>query len=296
MAEVKCIACNRLNAPDDRFCATCGSSLDLKLCASCEAINNPVADTCHSCGKPLAAEAPLTPAVEEISEAPFYAPQRFEPADEAPRRSVASRLARAAKVTTLVVLPLAAIALWGWQLYGQKVLNTPYVQHLLRTPYAQKVLSYLPSARMPAAEIQTKVAPAAAVAGPLPVVEVPKTKPVVAEIKRAPKPSATPVVRVEPAPAQASAPAAVPALPVEASAGKTTAAAPRPPQAAAPRDRVTHTRPTPGAAPVVTAPLSTKSAEAPAPPPPPLTGGTASCPRAAAILGLCSPNTKEGGS
>jgi hypothetical protein len=46
----KCIACGHDNAPGDESCASCGSSLDLKLCPACEAINGAGADRCHACG------------------------------------------------------------------------------------------------------------------------------------------------------------------------------------------------------------------------------------------------------
>jgi hypothetical protein len=339
MAEVKCLACRKMNFAGDRFCAACGSSLDLKLCASCEAINNPVADSCHSCGKPLAtAEAPATP-VLEVSEAPFYAPQRFQRErvyDSHP--SLVARLNRAAKVTTLVVLPLAAIGLWGWQFYGQKLLQT-----------------VSPWVKTPAAPVLTKVAPVpAAVVGPLPAVvvpEVPKAKPVAAETKRPPKSTqartatvAAPAVAQKPAVAEtapeparevAARPSPVPATVrkgvthTRAASAAATAAptqapttptqAPVTPEAsasAAPADsgaHVTHTKAAPSGAtgttesskaagtaqavgPAAPSVSSAPVADAPAAPAPPLTGGSASCPQAAAVLGLCSPNTQKGGS
>lgn len=289
MAEVKCLACRKMNVAGDRFCAACGSSLDLKLCASCEAINNPVADRCHSCGKPLpTAEAPATP-VLEVSEAPFYAPQRF-PRERVydSRPSLVARLNRAAKVTILVVLPLAAIGLWGWQFYGQKLLQ-----------------AVSPWVKIPAAQVQTKVAPAAAaVIGPLPAVvvtETPKAKPVVAETKRPPKSTqartatvAAPAVAQKPAVAET---AAEPAREV---------AAPSSPVPATVRKGVTHTRAASAAAAAPTQAVGTAQSNAPAAPastptstsaaPAPLSGGSASCPQAAAVLGLCSPNTQKGGS
>ena len=325
MAEVKCIACNRMNAAGDRFCAACGSSLDLKLCNACEAINNPVADNCHSCGKPLpTAEAPATPMVE-VSEAPFYPPQRRERPRQVydARPSLLMRLNQAAKVTILVLLPLAAIGLWGWQFYGQKLLPTQLLQ------------SFSPSAKMPAAELQTKVA-APAVVGPLPAVvvtETPKAKPAVAEAKRPPKSSAPAAVRTE---AVQQAPAAVEKRTVAGAAteaarkgvthtkaGAVAAVAqpnqaPSAPEATAPaapadpRSRVTHTRGAPIAAtvqpaeaasapaaaasatpdPAATGASTTSTSAVPAAP----TGGSASCPQAAAVLGLCSPNIQKGGS
>lgn len=317
MTEVKCIACHKLNAAGDRFCAACGSSLDLKLCASCEAINNPVADHCHSCGKPLpAAEAPVTP-VFEVSEAPFYPPQRRERQRQVydARPSLVMRLNRAAKVATLVVLPVAAIGLWGWQFYGQKLLQT-----------------VSPWVKLPAAQVQTKVAPAAAaVVGALPVVtEAPKAKPAVAETKRPPKATqartasvAAPAVAQKPPVTEAAAgparevaapPSAVPATvrkgvthtraaSVAATAAPTQAPvtptqAPITPKATAPAAsadsgvHVTHTKTAPMAV-TDTAEPTQAAGTAPAPP---LTGGNASCPQAAAVLGLCSSNTQKGGS
>lgn len=284
MDEIKCIACHKLNSAGDRFCAACGSSLDLKLCTSCEAINNPVADHCHSCGKPLAAQAAPTAAVEvseRVSETPFYAPRRWEVYDARP--SLGSRIARAAKGTVLVALPLAAIGVWAYQFHGERLLRL-----------------VLPAA-MPAAEIQTKITPVplvvlSPVAEPVAAPAAVAAKPPVVEAKRPPKPSPASVARVEAARGVTHTLTGAAAVVQEAAAAQKEAAAaqkaPQPvadvvPVPAAGRGRVTHTRAT------ITQEVKPAVPEGtPARPRP----GAVACPQTQAILGLCTANTKREGS
>src|SRR5262249_36439603 len=49
MATVKCLACGHDNHVGEESCASCSSSLNLKLCSACEAINAHNAERCHSC-------------------------------------------------------------------------------------------------------------------------------------------------------------------------------------------------------------------------------------------------------
>lgn len=54
---LKCLACEHENSPGDRFCAACGSSLDLQLCQACEAINGKASRHCHRCGAQLSGQS-----------------------------------------------------------------------------------------------------------------------------------------------------------------------------------------------------------------------------------------------
>ena len=49
MATLKCLACGHDNNVGDEWCASCSSSLNLRLCSACEAINANDAERCHSC-------------------------------------------------------------------------------------------------------------------------------------------------------------------------------------------------------------------------------------------------------
>jgi hypothetical protein len=291
MTEVKCIACNKLNSAGDRFCAGCGSSLDLQLCGACEAINNPVAESCHSCGKPLVAQAVVASAVElaEAPEAPFYPPRRWEVYDVRP--SLASRLGHAAKLTLFVALPLAAIAVWAHQLYGERLFRGSE-----------------PSAQMPAAAGVTAPVPEPVVQAKPPVVEtkpsVVETKQPAVETKQPVAETKQPVAETKRPLAQAQAPAAAPAKrtrTITHTAVTAVAPAPaapvlqdKPPAVEAPsaapmtRGRVTHTRASAlaPAAPALPAAPQPAAAQAPA---------AAGCPEAVAVLGLCTSNRKGEG-
>lgn len=55
MAAVHCLTCEHANSAAAKFCESCGSSLNLRLCGKCEAVNDRNAARCHSCAAPLAA-------------------------------------------------------------------------------------------------------------------------------------------------------------------------------------------------------------------------------------------------
>jgi ribosomal protein L40E len=50
MLAVHCLSCEHDNPAGAKFCAVCGSMLNLKLCKQCEAINDGAAQRCHNCG------------------------------------------------------------------------------------------------------------------------------------------------------------------------------------------------------------------------------------------------------
>ncbi len=56
MAVNRCSACGEENRPGRRFCAQCGSRLELR-CPACQAVNVPGERFCGECGAPLAGEA-----------------------------------------------------------------------------------------------------------------------------------------------------------------------------------------------------------------------------------------------
>lgn len=257
MAELKCVACHKPNRADDRFCAACGSSLDLKLCPACEAVNNPVADRCHNCGKALG-EPPETAEVEtlvtavEVQPPPFHAPRRWQTYDARP--TLARRLGRYTKWSLLVGLPIAGAAAWALQ------------HHHLR----------LPSAGTPAPQAATAAAEknVAAVAGPL--------APALVEKVRKP-----PAVQVRQAGAKSK--AATPAAAV--AAGKVVPTDIAAPPVAQP-GRVTHTRAAPAfPAESSRAVVGTGAASAAAPAKRP----AEDCAPPVAALGMCSNNVKGEG-
>src|SRR3977135_1287769 len=55
MPAVHCLSCEHDNPAGAKFCAACGSTLNLKLCKQCEAINEGAAQRCHNCGAQFAA-------------------------------------------------------------------------------------------------------------------------------------------------------------------------------------------------------------------------------------------------
>ena len=54
-AGLRCLSCEHENEVGAKFCAECGSRLNLKLCNGCEAINDADAQSCHNCGADFAA-------------------------------------------------------------------------------------------------------------------------------------------------------------------------------------------------------------------------------------------------
>lgn len=54
MAALHCLSCEHANSAAAKYCAQCGSALNLRLCEKCEAINQRSALRCHSCDAPLA--------------------------------------------------------------------------------------------------------------------------------------------------------------------------------------------------------------------------------------------------
>src|SRR5688572_18236864 len=65
MASLKCLACGHNNKVGDESCASCSSSLNLRLCSACEAINANNAERCHSCGAQFGPETTDEALIEE---------------------------------------------------------------------------------------------------------------------------------------------------------------------------------------------------------------------------------------
>jgi double zinc ribbon protein len=57
MLAVHCLSCEHDNQAGAKFCAACGSTLNLKLCKQCEAINDGAAQHCHNCGAQFPAQS-----------------------------------------------------------------------------------------------------------------------------------------------------------------------------------------------------------------------------------------------
>ena len=68
-----CLACERANAPDAKFCSECGAPLQLKLCRHCHKANDYEAHFCQSCGRSLP-HSPSEPAEVPPAVAPMGDP------------------------------------------------------------------------------------------------------------------------------------------------------------------------------------------------------------------------------
>ena len=145
MASLKCLACGHDNKVGDESCASCSSSLNLRLCSACEAINATNAERCHSCGALFGAAA--EPPVEEVTE--VRAETRIEkplPATwiaGAARASRGDRRLRAA----LWVVPVLAVGSAAYYFYGapqaapakRPVVEVKQAAPLAREPVVQQV-------------------------------------------------------------------------------------------------------------------------------------------------------------
>jgi len=144
MASLKCLACGHDNRVGDESCASCSSSLNLRLCSACEAINAISAERCHSCGAAFGPAAESASVVDEVADA-APAVGKLLPmawvigAKQATQRG---RRVRAA----LLVLPVLALGSALYYFYG--------------APHAAPV-------KQPAAEIK----PPVAAAKPAPIAE-----------------------------------------------------------------------------------------------------------------------------
>lgn len=117
--KLRCVACGHENQATDNACASCGSTLNLRICTACEAINSQSAETCHACGA-ACAEGPAT-VVEDAVRVPH---------DEVPRTSgrmpmlfeqPAPRPGYRMVKFGLLVLPAVALAYGAGYFYRGKV-------------------------------------------------------------------------------------------------------------------------------------------------------------------------------
>ena len=128
MATLKCLACGHDNNVGEESCASCSSSLNLKLCSACEAINANNAERCHSCKAQFRAEpevvsfemqAPPGELVEWPAPAGRTLPAVWRMAAEG-ARIPRSRSAPALAVVALVLaaLPLVVVAGLAYHFYA----------------------------------------------------------------------------------------------------------------------------------------------------------------------------------
>jgi ribosomal protein L40E len=116
MLGVHCLSCEHENPVGAKFCADCGSPLNLKLCKQCEAINESTAQRCYKCGvefsaQPAAdqsgvAEAASGPKVRMLEVASLaFAPLR---AYQAEKRFAAGRIGTSRKLLSALLLAVIA--------------------------------------------------------------------------------------------------------------------------------------------------------------------------------------------
>ena len=160
MASLKCLACGHDNKVGDESCASCSSSLNLRLCSGCEAINATNAERCHSCGAVFGAAAEPPPPPEEVTEVRSEAP-RFEkplPAAWIAGAAHASRGDRRLRAA-LWILPVLAVGSAAWYFYGapqaapakRPLAEVKQAAPLAREPVVQQVKQVAVDARPAAA-------------------------------------------------------------------------------------------------------------------------------------------------
>ena len=290
MALLKCLACGHENKPGDESCASCTTSLNVKLCGGCEAINASGAAKCYACGAELRAEAPKVKVEDKVEpkiDDKIEVIEMERPARSFPSKHVYAHTPGAAKVVrrvgVLVVLAVVfvagGVASHFW--YRNGAASSAGPSHTVQGKVAMPVEPKVAPAPVVAPAVSPAPAPAtataatsgvthtrvgAAVAAPAPVVEAPKAE--------APKAAAeAPKRKVSPKVAAAA----------KAAAPMATVPAPEPAAAEATYSKVTHTRKAPAVA-------IEKPVEAPAPVAPSRPNAanqSAGCAPGVAALGLC---------
>jgi hypothetical protein len=222
MASLKCLACGHDNKVGDESCASCSSSLNLRLCSGCEAINATNAERCHSCGALFGAAAEPPPALEEVTEERADATRIEKPLPAAwiagaARASRGDRRLRAA----LWVVPVLALGSAAYYFYGAPQAapaKRPVVEVKRAAPLAQEPV--VQQVKQVAVEVRPAVAQAKAphLAESKPAIEA-KTSPVVERRGR--------ITHTKAEPSEvAAAPAAKPAAPAATGTTAETAACP----------------------------------------------------------------------
>ena len=198
MATLKCLACGHDNNVGDESCASCSSSLNLKLCSACEAINANNAERCHSCKAEFRAEpevvsfemdASPVPLVEELAPVGRTLPAVWRLSAEG-ARTPRSRSAAALAVLALVLafLPLVVVAGLAYYFYAPSHAAKAEPSATLEAaakrepdPKAHREVAPSESARLQAAE--PGQAPPAAVSG-----KIAPSRPASAASRNAPSP------------------------------------------------------------------------------------------------------------
>ena len=163
MASLKCLACGHDNKVGDESCASCASSLNLRLCSACEAINATNAERCHSCGALFGAAAEPPPALEEVTEERADAPRIEKPLPAAwiagaARASRGDRRLRAA----LWVVPVLAVGSAAYYFYGAPQAapaKRPVVEVKRAAPLAQRPKAATPTITSGTTRRSTKLMP-----------------------------------------------------------------------------------------------------------------------------------------
>jgi ribosomal protein L40E len=121
MFALQCLSCEHNNPVGAKFCAECGSQLNLKLCKHCEAINERTWQRCHSCGTEFLAQSMADqPGGAEPAGAPDLRMANVPSPSPVPSPRKRSAAARVRTSRTLVpTLLLAAIAGLAYYLYHQ---------------------------------------------------------------------------------------------------------------------------------------------------------------------------------
>src|SRR5688572_13236446 len=141
MASLKCLACGHNNKVGDESCASCSSSLNLRLCSACEAINANNAERCHSCGAQFGPETTGEAHIEE----------KVLPAAWVAGAKQAVLRGRRITVALWLAPALAAVAL-GYYFYGDPQAAPKHVGAAQAAPVA---MPRVPDATAPATVAKT---------------------------------------------------------------------------------------------------------------------------------------------
>ena len=286
MGTLKCLACGHENKAGDEACASCATSLNVKLCASCEAINAANAEKCHACGaelRPEPASAAAQETVEVIEEMASRRPLASMH-DYAWQRKTAVGVRRAGALMVFVLVFIAggaAYHVWmgmsssggATQSISARVVQQAqsFVEQRSAAAPAQPQAAPAPSTAVPAKTVtHTRLGaavPPAPITEPQPTAEITKRKPTAPAPRAAP-----PMAKIAPIEATAAV-AVVPALPAVISESSHT--------------QVTHTRRGAASAEMPVTKSEAGATVAPAEPAKSAGEPSSGCAPGVAALGLC---------
>lgn len=134
MFALQCLSCEHDNPVGAKYCAECGSRLNLTLCKHCEAINERTAQRCHNCGTELPAlsMADQSGGAQGAGGPDVRMANLPSPVPSPDKRSAAGRV-RTSR-TLLSALLLAAIAGSAYYLYRQPTVGRSVIDLVRSAP------------------------------------------------------------------------------------------------------------------------------------------------------------------